>query len=89
MSDIQLMLDNRNGKVQFPILADDITWKTERRGVPGQLTFTVIKDKNLTFNEGDTVTLTVDGVKVFYGFVFTKSREKQQHMKVTAYDRLR
>ena len=34
MSDIQLMLDNRNGKIQFPILADDITWKTERRGVP-------------------------------------------------------
>lgn len=89
MSDIQLMLDNRNGKVQFPILADDITWKTERRGVPGQLTFTVIKDKNLTFNEGDTVTLTVDGVKIFYGFVFTKSRDKQQHIKITAYDQLR
>jgi cellulose synthase/poly-beta-1,6-N-acetylglucosamine synthase-like glycosyltransferase len=35
------------------------------------------------------VRFSVDGVKVFYGFVFTKKRDKQHHIEVTAYDQLR
>jgi hypothetical protein len=33
--------------------------------------------------------LKVDGQNVFYGFVFTKKRNKDHHIEVTAYDQLR
>jgi hypothetical protein len=33
--------------------------------------------------------LTVDGVNLFYGFIFTKKRDKEQNITVTAYDQLR
>ena len=50
-----------------------MTW--ERKGTPGKLEFTVIKDGVLNFQEGNPVKLTVNGTTMFYGFVFTKSRK--------------
>lgn len=47
------------------------------------------EDETLNFAEGDPVKLTVDGTDVFYGFVFTKKRTKEQTIDVTAYDQLR
>lgn len=88
MSEISLMIGG-TGHPQYPILVDNVTWKTERRGVPGELQFTVVKDDGLGFNEGDAVKMAVDGKDVFYGFVFTKTRDKKHHIKVTAYDQLR
>ena len=76
-------------KVQTPILEDSITWKTERRGSPGELTFTVVKDELLGFEEGDSVRLYIDDKPIFFGFVFSKSRDKEHRIKVTAYDQLR
>ena len=46
-----------------------MTW--ERKGTPGKLEFTVIKDGVLNFQEGNPVKLTVNGTTMFYGFVFT------------------
>ena len=88
VSDISLII-NSNGRLQTPIITDEITWKTERYGVPGELTFTTVKDDKLSYSEGSPVALMVDDKKVFYGFVFTKSRDKKQRIKVTAYDQLR
>lgn len=88
MTDVQIWIYS-GGKAQLPILADDITWKTERTGVPGELTFTAIKEGKLSFSEGAPVHMTVDGKDVFYGYVFTKNRDKDQRIKVTAYDQLR
>jgi hypothetical protein len=84
----ELLIDN-NGNVQMPLTAEGVTWTTERRGTAGKLTFTVVKDEELNFQEGNPVRLTVDDDKVFYGFVFTKKRDKQQHISVVAYDQLR
>lgn len=78
-----------NGYDQQPIVTDEVTWKTQRKGAPGELVFTVIKDDKLSFPEGSEVKLEVDGKGVFHGFVFTKSRDKMQHIKVVAYDQLR
>jgi len=74
--------------VYAPIVEQGIVWDTERKGF-GKLTFTVIKDQNINFTEGNPVRLVVDGVKLFYGFVFSKKRDKQQNISVTAYDQLR
>ena len=84
----ELMIDN--GKdILVPLVADGTTWTTDRKGAPGKLTFTVLKDSILDFHEGNNVALTVDGQPIFYGFVFTKKRDKRHHIAVTAYDQLR
>lgn len=72
-----------------PVVEDDIVWETERKGMPGKLSFTVIKDSGISFEEGNAVRLKVNGTNVFYGFVFGKKRDKEHHIKVTAYDQLR
>lgn len=87
---IQLRITNiSNGITYEPLVKDDITWETERKGSPGKLTFTVIKDQIINFQEGNLVTLRVDGEDVFCGFVFKKTRDKDHHIKVVAYDQLR
>lgn len=86
--DVELLIQNGN-KVFSPIVEEGITWTTERKGSPGQLQFDVVKDNVISFQEGDAVRLKVNGVNVFYGFVFKKSRSKDQIISVTAYDQLR
>jgi hypothetical protein len=49
----------------------------------------VLKEGNLNFHEGDTVIFKVNGQGVFYGYVFKKSRNKGNAIKVLAYDQLR
>ena len=86
--DVELLIQNGN-KVFSPIVQEGITWQTERKGSPGQLQFDVVKDDIISFQEGDAVRLKVNGVNVFYGFVFKKSRSKDKIIRVTAYDQLR
>ena len=89
---IQIIPVDENGKaldMQEPIVEEGITWETTRKGEPGKLTFTVLKDDTLHFNEGAHVRFLYGDTKVFYGFVFTKQRDKAHHITVTAYDQLR
>ena len=72
-----------------PIVEDGITWTTERKGCPGELQFKVVKDNIINFEEGDAVRMKVNDSEVFYGFIFTKKRDKGQSISVTAYDQLR
>lgn len=87
---VELLVANESGsKVYQPAVEEGIEWTTQRAGTPGKLTFKVLKDNILDFTEGSAVRLKVDGDEVFYGFVFTKSRQKDQIITVTAYDQLR
>lgn len=83
------LLIQHGQKVFIPAVQEGITWSTERKGCPGQLTFKVIKDSTLTITEGDAVRLRVNGANVFYGFIFKMKRDKEQIIQVTAYDQLR
>ncbi len=93
---IEFLIEH-NQKLYSPVLEGGLTWTTDRKGAPGQLTFTVIKENSISseeydeldFTEGDHVRLRIDDVDVFYGFVFTKKRNKQGTISVTAYDQLR
>lgn len=84
----ELLIEN-NGVVQIPPILDGVTLTTERKGVPGKLMFTVLKDSVVNFTEGNPVRFTVDGVKMFYGFVFSKKRDRENKITVTVYDQLR
>lgn len=83
------LLIQHNNKLYEPVTQEGIIWTTERQGVPGQLTFKVVKDAVLDFAEGDAVRLRIDEKNVFYGFVFKKKRNKDNIIEVTAYDQLR
>lgn len=88
--DVELLIANETGtKVYQPIVEEGIEWSTERRSTPGKLTFNIVKDDIIDFSEGSAVRLRVDGKNVFFGFVFTKKRNKDQIITVTAYDQLR
>ena len=80
-----------NGSIFSPPIEDDIQIEWERSGSPGKLTFTVLKmkDQSMSFVEGDVVRLYYDETQVFAGYVFTKSRDREQRIKVTCYDQLR
>lgn len=84
-------------ELQTPIVEDGVKWETDRQGSPGKLTFRVYKDKNanLNFQEGDKVILKYqdntesEWVTLFNGYIFTKRRNKDGWIDVTAYDQLR
>ena len=84
-----LIADPTGEKAYLPIVEEGIEWSTERRSTPGKLTFKVVKDDIINFQEGAAVRLKVDGKPVFFGFVFSKKRDKDQIITVTAYDQLR
>lgn len=87
-NNVQILIENE-GKYYFPVVLDGVEWETELRDVPGKLTFRVLKDDTLNFQEGNNLKLTVNGTDMFCGFVFTKKRDKNNIITVTAYDQLR
>lgn len=88
MKKILLTIKN-NDSIQEPVVLDGIKWETARKEQPSKLTFTVIKDDLLSFEEGAEVTLSYGDANLFFGYVFEKTRNKNHHIQVTAYDQLR
>jgi hypothetical protein len=79
-----------NGSLRMiPMTINGVTLEQTRQGAPAKLTFTVVKDQYLSFPEGAVARLTVDEKIVFTGFIFEKSRNKDQHIACVAYDQLR
>lgn len=90
MAEMLLTIEN-NGRVFSPPVTDGVQIEWEISGVAGKLTFTTVKmmEGNMGFNEGDKVQFYYDNKLVFVGYVFTKSRDREHHIKVTCYDQLR
>lgn len=85
---VKLLIQNDTA-VYEPSVEDGIKWSTERKGSPGKLTFSCIADEVLDIQEGNMVSLLVDGTGVFYGYIFKKSTKKDGILQVTCYDQLR
>ena len=86
---LELYIINHDNIMFTPIVKEGITWETSRKDAPGKLTFTVMKDDIISFNEGSTVIFKANGKNIFYGYVFSKTRDKKHHINVTAYDQIR
>lgn len=86
--EIEMLIQHGN-KLFSPVVEEGITWTTERKDYPGQLTFKVLKDDILEITEGDAVRLKINGANIFYGFIFKMQRDREQIITVTAYDQLR
>lgn len=86
---IELLIQN-SSTIYYPVVEEGVSLTLERKGTPGKLEFTVIKDGVLNFQEGNPVKFTVNGTTMFFGFVFTKSRKANSPtIDVVAYDQLR
>lgn len=85
---IELLIYNADN-VYTPEVVGDIRLDFAREGSPGRLSFSVFNDGLLNFTEGNKVTMVYEGVKVFYGYIFTKKRNKNGVIDITAYDQLR
>lgn len=88
----ELIIANKgqNGRLmEVSNCVQTVSYTTNRTGTPGTLTFTLNKAPGVSFFEGDTVRFSVDGELVFYGWVFTKSKDRWGVIEVTCYDRLR
>ena len=93
MYDIELLIEN-DGIMYRPVLQEGVTWETERQGVPGKLSFSIINDNTddemkINIQEGNRVTMRYNGKPVFTGFIFTKKRDKEPVINIVAYDQLR
>lgn len=88
---LELLINNKaSGKIwEVSNSVTTASWQTNRTGSPGKFTFTLIKSGDLSFTEGDSVRFTVDGQLQFFGWVFTKSKDRWGVIEVTCYDRLR
>lgn len=84
----ELLIQN-GSDVFIPVVEEGIEWSTERAGSPGKLTFKVHMDNILNITEGNAVRLKWDGKNIFYGFIFSKKRDKEKIYTITAYDQLR
>lgn len=80
---------SHEGKLYEPAVLDDFTLELERRGTPGKLTFTLMKDNEIDFVEGDAVRFRISRTWIFYGFIFSRKSDASGNVKVTAYDQLR
>lgn len=85
---MELYITSRS-KIQNPYFEDKVEWETVRKGGPGKLKFKVLNNKDLAFWEGDEVIFKYNGNDIFFGYVFTKKRNKEQIIEVTCYDQLR
>lgn len=88
MDNFELVI--RNGQtIYYPCVEEGIVWETERKNSPGKLTFNVMADDVLKIEEGNPVRFKVDDTNVFYGFLFSRTRNKDNTFKIIAYDQLR
>ncbi|MBR6314742.1 MAG: CHAP domain-containing protein [Clostridia bacterium] len=86
----ELIILNKKGLVLSPPVIDGVTIEWQRKSQPGKLTFSCVKSSGLSFDEGDQVRFSVDGVPMFFGFVFEKSRTglEDKKLNVTCYDQI-
>ena len=62
---------------------------TNRFDSPAKLSFTCLEKSGIGIAEGSSVELSVDGVKMFKGYLFTAERNRDGEVAYVAYDQLR
>lgn len=85
-----LMYDNeKNLLFDVSKLVSNIKLETSIFDTAGKATFDILKLPSYSFKEGATFALTVDGYKLFKGYVFSrKETEDNKVMQVTCFDAL-
>lgn len=85
----ELMISDKKNTVYQPKTVEGVKLDIERRGSPSRLSFSVLNDEKMTLDVGYQVTLKVDGVGMFSGFIFSLDYSEGDTIDITAYDQLR
>lgn len=88
MADIKFVIQHGGSNYEPPV-EDGLEIEWEKVGSPGKLTCTILKTDSVEFEEGDAVKFYYGGTPMFLGYIFTKSRDKENRIKLTCYDQLR
>lgn len=89
MRDYKIIIFNKEkGMNYIPIIEGEITLSWSRQFEAGSLTFNVVKDGIIDYQEGNSVSLLCDGKLLFYGYVWSKERNKKQIIHTVCYDQL-
>ena len=83
------LMINHNGTLYEPPVLDDFTIDLERKGTPGKLTFTLLRNQEVDFVEGDAVRFRISRTWIFYGWIFEKTMDADGNIKCTCYDQIR
>lgn len=75
--------------MEYIEVAREIEFTTNRMDAPGKLKFSCLEDGPIGIPEGSSVEYSVDGTKLFKGYVFTIERTRDGETTYTAYDQLR
>lgn len=93
---IKLLVNNNKGIFDVtPFITDKITLITYRKNSASTLDFKFARDLvvqnnlSIVIDEGNAVELTVNDNKIYKGFIFQKSRNKDQIISIKCYDQLR
>lgn len=88
---VELIIANKTSGKMWNVAScvPSASWTTNRTGSPGVFKFTLLKAGDVSFTEGDTVRFSIDGEMQFFGWVFTKIKNRFNEIEVTCYDRLR
>lgn len=90
MNDIKYTLTITHNNIMYmPCVLDGVKWETERKGTQGKLSFSILLDDKIVFEEGDTVLFKVGKKAIFSGFIFSLKNNKENTISVTAYDQIR
>jgi hypothetical protein len=88
LNSAKIEIDHDN--TTFTAVAEESVKISQSRSLmPSKAIFNVLKDDKLDFTEGDKVRIYIDDIGLFSGRIFSKSRDKEKLISVTAYDQLR
>lgn len=71
-----------------PIMVE-ASCSTNRMNSPGKFSFSTVEDAGIDIELGSAIYVTLEGKKLFKGYVFTAERQRNRKVSYTAYDQLR
>jgi len=78
----------RKQRLDYSTITESATWSTTMADQPGKCVITTIAPKQVDVSRGSALELTVNGVRVFRGYVFSVSKSRDT-ASITAYDKTR
>ena len=92
---LKVTIDNRDGTLwDIAEVTNSIKYKTDRVGKASSVDMSFIRnspitDKRFKYAPGDVIRIIVDGVNLFFGYIFTIDESHDDVVKITAYDQMR
>ncbi len=82
----EIVVNTPTQLVDISRICESVTLNLELEGNAGQMELSYLSKHRVDISEGDTVSLKVNGKKMFYGWVFKKEIDASNSVKLKVYD---